>query len=241
MYIHRLSNHQPNIIKNMPASINRRFTDISSDQEAFAKASPLYDASSSSSSSKPCKRGKIGHPHKRLLDETAGCFFDIRITHTKANLLSSSQPVSQLGGHEREKKRQYAECVNVIDRGTFTPLVFSTTGMVGRDGSRCLKSLVSLITEKNVDLSYVDVMNHPRCMLSFCLLRWNITCLCGCRASYKRNKWHCFVSECRMLASHWLMCLLLFIVPLTFVITPVFSSVTIVDKFTWLTWFVFLF
>ena len=53
---------------------------------------------------KLCKRGKIGHPHKRLLDETAGCFFDIRITHTKANLLSSPQAMSQLGVHEREKK-----------------------------------------------------------------------------------------------------------------------------------------
>ena len=66
----------------------------------------------------------------------------IRVTHTKANLLSSSQAMSQLGVHEREKKRQYAERVNMIDHGTFTPLVFSTTGMVGREGSRCLKSLV---------------------------------------------------------------------------------------------------
>lgn len=44
MYIHRLSNHPPNVIKNIPASINRRLTDISSDQAAFAQASPLYDA-----------------------------------------------------------------------------------------------------------------------------------------------------------------------------------------------------
>ena len=55
-------------------------------------------------------------------------FLDIRVTHTKANLLLSLQAMSQLGVHEREKKRQYAECVNVIDHGTFTPLVFSTTG-----------------------------------------------------------------------------------------------------------------
>ena len=117
-------------------------------------------------------------------------FFDIRVTHTKANLLLSLQAMSQLGVHEREKKRQYAERVNMIDHGTFTPLVFSTTGMVGRDGSRFLKSLVNLITEKNVDLSYIDVMNHLRCKLSFCLLRWNITCLRGCRVSHKRNKGH---------------------------------------------------
>ena len=30
--------------------------------------------------------------------------------------------------HENEKKRQYAERVMEIEQGTFTPLVFTTTG-----------------------------------------------------------------------------------------------------------------
>ena len=43
IYIHKLSNHPPNIIKNLPASISRRLTDISSDKASFADAKPLYD------------------------------------------------------------------------------------------------------------------------------------------------------------------------------------------------------
>ena len=43
IYIHKLSNHQPNIIKNLPASIIRRLTDISSDKASFADAKPLYN------------------------------------------------------------------------------------------------------------------------------------------------------------------------------------------------------
>ena len=43
LYIHCLSNHAPNIIQNLPASISRSLTDISSDKAAFAEASPLYD------------------------------------------------------------------------------------------------------------------------------------------------------------------------------------------------------
>ena len=43
IYIHKLSNHPPNIIKNLPASISRRLTDISSDKASFANAKPLYD------------------------------------------------------------------------------------------------------------------------------------------------------------------------------------------------------
>ena len=42
MYIHKRSNHPPTIIKNLPASISRRLTDISSDEQAFSDASPLY-------------------------------------------------------------------------------------------------------------------------------------------------------------------------------------------------------
>ena len=30
--------------------------------------------------------------------------------------------------HERRKKLEYAECIIHVDRGTFTPLIFSTTG-----------------------------------------------------------------------------------------------------------------
>ena len=43
VYIHKLSNHPPNIIKNPPASISRHLTDISSDKASFADAKPLYD------------------------------------------------------------------------------------------------------------------------------------------------------------------------------------------------------
>ena len=81
-------------------------------------------------------------------------FFDIRITHPKANLSTLVDVKKQLTAHEWEKKRSYAERINVIDRGVFTPLVFTTNGMIGRERSTCLKSLVASIVGKNVDLSY---------------------------------------------------------------------------------------
>ena len=43
LYIHHQSNHPPNIIRNLPASISRRLTDISSNKDVFADAKPLYD------------------------------------------------------------------------------------------------------------------------------------------------------------------------------------------------------
>ena len=124
-------------------------------------------------------------------------FFDIRVTHPRSDLVSAQQVRQQLIKNEREKKRQYAERINTIDRGVFTPLVFSTNGMLGRECSMCLKALVEAIVTKNIDLSYSQVMHHLRCKLSICLLRRSITCLRGCRASFRKQRKN-FLAECHL-------------------------------------------
>ena len=42
LYVHSKSNHPPNIIKNIPDSINRRLSDISSDEHVFNEAAAPY-------------------------------------------------------------------------------------------------------------------------------------------------------------------------------------------------------
>ena len=42
LYINKKSNHPPQIIKNIPKSINNRLSEISYDEESFNKAAPLY-------------------------------------------------------------------------------------------------------------------------------------------------------------------------------------------------------
>ena len=125
-------------------------------------------------------------------------FFDIRVTHPKAGITSRKEAQNQLAAHEAAKKRAYSARVANVDRGAFTPLVFNTLGMPGRECSVFLKELANQICDRNIDLSYSVVMSRLRCKLSFCLLRWNITCLRGCRASYGRRRIHPFASECRL-------------------------------------------
>ena len=93
------------------------------------------------------------------------------MTNPRASLLSCSKVTSQLERNEGEKRRRYGERINTVDRGSFTPLVFATNDMAGKECTIFLKYLVSLILEKNIDLSYSVVMSHLRCRLSFCLLR----------------------------------------------------------------------
>ena len=42
LYVHSRSNHPPNIIRNIPEAINKRLSEISSDEDAFNEAAPLY-------------------------------------------------------------------------------------------------------------------------------------------------------------------------------------------------------
>ena len=129
-------------------------------------------------------------------------FFDVRVTHPKESLLSRSEIMSQLRRQENVKKRQYNQRVNEIDRGTFTPLVFSTSGLCGDECSIFLRTLAAMLVEKHEELRYPAVMGRLRTKIAFCLLRWAITCFRGRRASYLRNQARdSFVNECRM-ASH---------------------------------------
>ena len=126
-------------------------------------------------------------------------FFDVRVTHPKASLLSRSEVRSQLLSHERAKKRHYASRIIQVDRGAFTPLVFAANGQCAPESGVFLKALVAGIVDKNVDLSYSLVMNHLRCRISFCLLRWAVTCLRGSRSSYRRHHGGGLAAECRRL------------------------------------------
>ena len=41
-YVHQLSNHPPSVLRNIPASINRRISALSSNEEMFLSVAPLY-------------------------------------------------------------------------------------------------------------------------------------------------------------------------------------------------------
>ena len=42
LYVHTKSNHPPTILKNIPESINKRLSEISSDKECFDNTKPIY-------------------------------------------------------------------------------------------------------------------------------------------------------------------------------------------------------
>ena len=61
---------------------------------------------------------------------------------------------------ESQKKGAYLQRVVSVERGAFTPLVFSTNGLCERECLRALKNLVRLIVMRHSGLQYSLVMNH---------------------------------------------------------------------------------
>ena len=64
-------------------------------------------------------------------------FFDIRVCHPNADSYRDLSPKQIYRIHENEKKRKYNSRVTEIEQGTFTPLVFTTTGGMADE---CLRS-----------------------------------------------------------------------------------------------------
>ena len=112
-------------------------------------------------------------------------FTDVQVTHLNcpSNIhRDSSQVYASL---ERKKKSKYNERIINVEKGSFTPLVMSTTGGMGVEATRFHKRLALLISEKRKE-NYAHVMNHIRTRLRFCLLKSTVMAIRGIRG--KRAK-----------------------------------------------------
>ena len=65
--------------------------------------------------------------------------------HPNADSYSDLTPKQVCKKYENEKKRQYAERVMEIEQGTFTPLVFTTTGGMADECVKYHSRLAELI------------------------------------------------------------------------------------------------
>ena len=112
-------------------------------------------------------------------------FFDVRIVCPTASSYLNKTPATLLAEHESKKKLEYAERIVNVDHGSFTPIVFATTGGIGKEGECFLRKLASSISYKD-NTTYSATMAWLRCRLSFALLRATVFCLRGARSSRHR-------------------------------------------------------
>ena len=112
-------------------------------------------------------------------------FLDVRVTHPNCPSykdLSLSQLYNQ---QEKEKKRKYNQRIVQVEKATFTPLVFTTTGGMAPECVQYHKRLASLIAKKTKE-EYPKVMNHIRTRTRFAILKSTLIAIRGERGKKDR-------------------------------------------------------
>lgn len=108
-------------------------------------------------------------------------FFDVRIFNPMAQSNRDQDLHAAHGRHENDKIREYGERVEEVEQGTFTPLVFTTTGGMAPRAKAFYAILAQQLADKKQQ-SRSCVTAWMRCRLSFSLLRSSLLCLRGTRS-----------------------------------------------------------
>ena len=116
-------------------------------------------------------------------------FFDIRVFDPVAQSHFNQNLQAAHLRQENEKRRQYEERVLHVEHASFTLLVFTTAGGMGKAAQKCFSRLAEMLAESRGQPKSI-VTAWMRCRLSFSLLRSAILCIRG-----TRNKWRQIVEE----------------------------------------------
>ena len=111
---------------------------------------------------------------------------DVRVSNLNSPSYRDKTPQKIYEQKEREKKRDYNQRVIQVEKGTFTPLIFSTTGGMGPEAARYHKRVAELISKKKNE-EYADVIRHIRTRIRFAILRGTLISIRGDRGRKKRQ------------------------------------------------------
>ena len=123
---------------------------------------------------------RLDIPTRGFQERHQPAFFDVRVCHPNAVSYRDLEPQQIYRIHENEKKRLYSKRVLDIEHGTFTPLVFTTTGGMGKECLMYHSRLAQPIAIKKGE-QYAKTISWIRTRSSFALLRSALACLRGSR------------------------------------------------------------
>ena len=107
-------------------------------------------------------------------------FFDTRVFYPLAPSYLAQDLESLHRQNENEKRRTYNQRVLQVEMGSFSPLVFTSSGGQAKECSLFYSRLAGMIAEKRNQPKSI-VTAWLRCRLGFSLLRSSLLCLRGSR------------------------------------------------------------
>ena len=81
--------------------------------------------------------------------------------------------------------RVYSDRILQVEKGSFVPLIYTTTGGMGPQCARTHKRIAELVAEKKTERN-ADVMNHIRTRLRFSPLKCVLVAIRGAREKGSR-------------------------------------------------------
>ena len=114
-------------------------------------------------------------------------YFDVCVTNADCASQQDSTVKSILQKHENRKKNFYRKRVMEVEHGSFTPLIFTTTGVMGPECSVFHKTLAQKISNKKKE-RYEDIVRFMRIKFSYLALKSTLLCLRGSRSIRKESE-----------------------------------------------------
>ena len=111
---------------------------------------------------------------------------DVRIFNPNSESYLA-QTLAQLYNQHENKKKQYLNRVLQVEKGSFSPLVFTTTGGMAPEAIRFLKRVTQRISAKTRE-KYSQVMNNIRTRISFEIMRSVLVAVPGVRGKIRQAK-----------------------------------------------------
>ena len=105
-------------------------------------------------------------------------FCDVRVTHPNcpSNVFKPIDDIYK--EHETAKKKEYEERVRQTEKGSFVPLIMTTSGGMGPAFKDMNKRLAQKIADKRGE-QYSHVINHIRTRVRFALMRGILIAILG--------------------------------------------------------------
>ena len=109
-------------------------------------------------------------------------FYDVRVTHTNCARYQGKSLEEIYEMCEKEKKTKYNDRILQVEKASFTPLVFTTSGGMGPECEKLNKKIAqSMATTTRKHEHYSKIMNHVRTRLRFALLKSILVAVRGYR------------------------------------------------------------
>ena len=111
-------------------------------------------------------------------------FFDVRVTNPHCMTNRGKTLPQVYAEHERQKMVAYNDRVLQVERGTFVPLVYTTSGGMSTQCQAFHKKIAEATADKKKE-KYSDVAAHIRTVVRFSILRSTLVALRGFRGRGK--------------------------------------------------------